>query len=301
MDRYLEHLAFEKRSSAHTVAAYRRDLGQFMDFLGRRGGLPEVATPVQVRSWMMERMEQGDSARTVNRKLSALRGFYRFARTIGACEKDPTALTDPPKTARRLPEFLEQAPMARLLTGGGAADQPIEPVYALVIALFYGTGMRLAELLGLSLADVDLRRSTVRVLGKRNKERLIPLSESLVQALQTYLEQRSQLAPTTEKLLVGEHGLPLARRTVQRRVAAYLAQVTSQGKRSPHVLRHTFATHMLNNGADLNAVKELLGHAGLAATQVYTHNTVARLKQVHAQAHPRGGGARPKGGPPEHP
>lgn len=288
VERYLDHLAFEKRSSAHTVAAYRRDLAQFVAFVQAQGvSGPESATPLLVRAWMMGLVEQGITARTVNRKLSALRGYYRFMRTTGAGPHDPTALIDPPKTAKRLPEFLEEEGMARLL--GTEAWPEGEEVYRLVVDLLYGTGMRLAELLGLRVDDVDLRRATVRVLGKRNKERIIPLADTLVDALRRYLDHRATLAPATDQLLVGPQGRGLTRRSVQRRVAAYLGTVTSQRKRSPHVLRHTFATHMLNNGADLNAVKELLGHAGLAATQVYTHNTVARLIQVHAQAHPRGG------------
>ncbi|MDX9749877.1 MAG: tyrosine-type recombinase/integrase [Flavobacteriales bacterium] len=292
VERYLEHLAFEKRSSAHTVAAYRRDLVQFGRFLREHGVAgPEEAGTVHVRSWMMGLLEQGRTARTVNRKLSALRGYYRFARSIGHLVQDPTAAIDPPKTAKRLPAFMGQEGMDRLLDPAAWPGSGDDAVYRLVLELLYGTGMRLAELLGLRAADVDLRRATVRVLGKRNKERIIPLGDGLVEALRAHLARRPEQGVATEALLVDGRGRPLARRTVQRKVAAYLGAVTTQGKRSPHVLRHTFATHMLNNGADLNAVKELLGHAGLAATQVYTHNTVARLKQVHAQAHPRGGGA----------
>ncbi len=293
LDRYLDHLTYEKRYSPNTVAAYRRDLLQFQEAIKVRGIMePEAATDKAVRTWMMQLMEQGLGARTVNRKLSALRGFFRFARLTGTIATEPTALIDPPKTPKRLPEFVETGRMDRLF------DEPTWPegyrgvLHRLVLELLYGTGMRLAELIGATVGDADLGAGTLRVLGKRNKERIIPLGLSLTQLLQEYIDARSALfgepaAPSP--LLVGEKGKQLGRRSVQRLVVHYLGAVTSQRKKSPHVLRHTFATHMLNNGADLNAVKELLGHASLAATQVYTHNTVEKLRKVHAQAHPRGG------------
>ncbi len=294
VERFLEHLAFEKRSSAHTVAAYRRDLEQFALFMDQALGLkaPEEATDKVVRAWMMHLMEGSTGPRSVNRKLSALRAFFRFSRTVGAVKTDPTELIDPPKTPKRLPEYVEEGRMEALFRGitwpegfEGQRDR-------VMLELLYGTGMRLAELLGLTPADVDLRRRTLRVVGKRNKERILPLSDLLADQLGAFLRERAALesAPgSTAGLLVDRTGEPLPRRTVQRLVTHYLGTVTPQRKRSPHVLRHTFATHLLNNGADLNAVKELLGHAGLAATQVYTHNTVEKLKKTHQQAHPRGG------------
>jgi integrase/recombinase XerC len=293
LDRFLDHLTHEKRCSVHTVAAYRRDLEQFEAFLRSVGGREgaEHATDKVIRMWMMDRMGAGTGARSVNRKLSALRAFYRFARTVGAVEQDPTDLIDPPKTPKRLPEFVEEQRMDRLFEAmrwpdgfEGARDRCI-------MELFYGTGMRLAELLGLGEGDLDLEARTLRVLGKRNKERILPLSEGVMGALETYRRERSALGPVggSRALFLTEKGEPMNRRSVQRLVERYLGTVTTQHKRSPHVLRHTFATHMLEHGADLNAVKELLGHAGLAATQVYTHNTVEKLRKVHAQAHPRGG------------
>lgn len=294
VERFLEHLAYEKRCSAHTVLAYKRDLEQFGAFLTTFGGLPpERATDKMVRTWMMQLMEQGTGPRSVNRKLSALRGFYRFARMTGTITVEPTALIDPPKTPKRLPEFVEEVRMDRLFSEFAWPEGIKGRTHRLVMELLYGTGMRLAELLGLKLGDVDLQRATLRVLGKRNKERILPLGDQLVDLLGAYLVDRAALpggSPTNAALLVDDRGEPLARRTVQRLVVYYLSGVTTQHKRSPHVLRHTFATHMLEHGADLNAVKELLGHAGLAATQVYTHNTVDKLRKVHAQAHPRGGG-----------
>ncbi len=292
-ERYLDHLKFEKRCSDHTVAAYGRDLEQFSEFLMTLDiDQPEMATDRAVRAWLMQLMERGMGARSVNRKLSSLRGFFRFARMTGSVVSEPTALIEPPKNPKRLPEFVEEFRMERLFEEMIWPDGFKGRSERLVMELLYGTGMRLAELMGLRVSDVDLASGTVRVLGKRNKERLLPMADQLIDLIRSYLTERTLLfgAPSgSGPLLVGVTGQPLARRSVQRLVTHYLSGVTSQEKRSPHVLRHTFATHMLENGADLNAVKELLGHAGLAATQIYTHNTVEKLRKVHAQAHPRGG------------
>lgn len=290
VDRFLEHLAYEKRCSPHTLAAYRRDLEQFAAHLSAQGadGL-DTAQGGDVREWVMQRMHGGAGARTVGRQLSALRAYYRFARTTGAVEGDPTALVEPPKAPKRLPTFVPEGRMAPLFDPAGPAVQ-LRPEERLVLELLYGTGIRLAELLGLTRAAVDLQKGTIRVLGKRNKERIVPLPDGTIEAIRAYLAQRPATDPDVP-LLLGPTGEPLARRSVQRLVQRVLATVTTLEKRSPHVLRHTYATHLLDHGADLNAVKELLGHANLAATQVYTHNTVEKLRQVHAQAHPRGGGA----------
>lgn len=288
LDRYLEYLAYEKRASAHTVAAYRADLHLLTEHVQQEGiASLEQADGDLVRYWVMARMEAGESPRTVNRRLSAVRGFFRFARQVGAVATDPTALIDPPKTAKRLPEFVEEGRMERLLTN--KAEDPSKEMDLLVLELLYGTGMRLAELIGLKVGDLDAGQGTLRLFGKRSKERIVPIPPSLVERLRAHIAGRSEGIGMDAPLLVGPRGKPLARRSVQRLVQQYLGTVTSQRKRSPHVLRHTFATHMLDRGADLNAVKELLGHAGLVATQVYTHNTADKLKKVHAQAHPRGG------------
>lgn len=293
VDRFLDHLAYEKRCSVHTVDAYRRDLQQFNDFLGEFGLTePEAATDKLVRGFMMRLIEQGTAPRSVNRKLSALRGFFRFARLTGSATSDPTALIDPSRTSKRLPEFVEEKRMDRLLDEVQWPEGYTGKLHQLVLELLYGTGMRLAELLGLSPIDIDLPARSIKVLGKRNKERIIPLSDRLVHLLSAYATDRATIANSDQgPLLIDARGEPLSRRSVQRLVSYYLGQVTTQHKRSPHVLRHSFATHMLEHGADLNAVKEILGHAGLAATQVYTHNTVDKLRKVHAQAHPRGGKA----------
>lgn len=291
LDRFIDHLTYEQRSSPHTVLAYRRDLQQLSAFLKARKGKeePEWADERVLRAWMMALLEGGASPRTVNRKLSSIRTFFRFARRTGHAGPDPTALLEPPKTPKRLPEFVSEQAMVLLFEGDEAALTFKGLTHRTVLELLYGTGMRLAELLGLEPQDIDLPARTLRVLGKRNKERILPLSDRLVTVLRAYLEARKAVASVVGVLLVDELGKPLSRRSVQRTVERYLSRVTTQQKRSPHVLRHTFATHLLDNGADLNAVKELLGHASLAATQVYTHNTVEKLRNAHKKAHPRGG------------
>ncbi|MCB0769399.1 MAG: tyrosine-type recombinase/integrase [Flavobacteriales bacterium] len=293
LERFVDHLKYEKRYSPHTVDAYRRDLKQFRDHLMAAGvERPEHASDKAVRLWMMTLMESGVGARTVNRKLSALRGFFRFGRMVGEVSAEPTALIDPPKTPKRLPEFVEEKGMHRLLDEFEWPDGERGACHRLIMELLYHTGMRLAELLGLRVGDVDLHQGTLRVMGKRQKERILPIGPDLVGSIRARSEARSLTGSSPDPeapLVVDEKGNAFPRRTVQRLVTHYLSGVTTQNKRSPHVLRHSFATHMLEHGADLNAVKELLGHANLAATQVYTHNTVEKLRKVHAKAHPRGG------------
>ncbi len=291
INRYLEHLAHERRSSPHTVAAYKADLDLFMAYLGESGiAQLELADGQHLRYWVMARMEAGESARTVNRRLSAVRGFYRFARQVGAVTEAPTDLIDAPKTAKRLPEFVEEGRMAKIFASGASSDEPKQELELLVLELLYGTGMRLAELIALKVGDFDGRSGTLRLLGKRNKERIVPIHPGLADRVRRHIAQRpSRTAAMDKPMLLQPNGKPLSRSGVQRLVRQRLEQATTQQKRSPHVLRHTFATHMLDHGADLNAVKEILGHAGLAATQVYTHNTAEKLKKAHAQAHPRGG------------
>jgi integrase/recombinase XerC len=296
-DPFIEYLSFEKRFSPHTVVSYQADLVQFRDFLAVKydGINPQEANFQLVRSWIANLMDEGVSARSVNRKITALRTYYRFLLREGEIRVNPMLKIQGPKTSKRLPVFVEQRQIDNLLDSSSFEDNEEDPyegrLVRLVVELFYGTGMRLAELINLLEKDADLARGTVKVLGKRNKERIIPLTAPLIASIREFLAEKARLAlppgPGHEFLFQKKNGKKLSREFVYRKVNYYLSQVTTIDKKSPHVLRHTFATHMLNNGADLNAIKELLGHANLSATQVYTHNTVEKLKAIYHKAHPR--------------
>lgn len=289
LDEFLKYLRLEKRYSPHTLKAYQTDLNQFQSYLleSYDVGLPQ-AKHQMLRSCLAQMLDLGIAPRTVNRKITALKTFYKYLLKEGTLKEDPTFKIIPAKASKRLPVFVEQEQMVKLLD-----ELPFEEGFnglrdKLVIELFYATGIRLAELINLKLKNVNFEEKTIKVLGKRNKERLIPLTSELIEKVDNYLMQRSKLPITDSSyLLLTQKGKKLYPSLVYKQVNYYLSQVTSLDKTSPHVLRHTFATHMLNNGADLNAIKELLGHANLSATQVYTHNTIDKLKRVYNQAHPR--------------
>jgi len=290
-DTFLDHLRFEKRYSVHTIASYEHDLAQFQQFLESETGEAADISSIsyqQVRAWVAGLVEAKNSARTINRKLSALKSFYKFLQKQGVVEINPMQKIVGPKTPKRLPEFVDEQHMHKLFT-----DIAFEEGFAgqrdrLLLDLLYQTGMRRSELTGLRETDVDLNNLTIRVLGKRNKERLIPVSYGLKRNLELYLSVKKERKFASGMLLVTDKGAQITGQFVYTKVKKYLAQITSIHKKSPHVLRHTFATHMLNHGADINAVKDLLGHANLSATQVYTHNTIDKLKKSYKQAHPRG-------------
>lgn len=291
---FLQYLQYEKRYSTHTLAAYRRDLDQLVTFLAEQSGSPALteATSSHIRQWLVDLLNKGIGARSINRKLSSCKTFYRFAEKKGAITTNPMAKVTAPKVKKRLPEYIDQKPMAYLLEAMSENTSFAGIRNRLVIELLYSTGMRRAELIGLHADDIDFSASTIRVLGKGNKERLIPFGPDLHRSLTRYLAIRQQHMDTIGsagdgRLLITEKGQALYPRLVYTIVQKALSLVTTQDKRSPHVLRHSFATHMLNAGADLNAIKELLGHASLAATQVYTHNEIEVLKEVYKQAHPR--------------
>jgi integrase/recombinase XerC len=234
-------------------------------------------------------MQDGLTPRSVNRKITALRTYFRFLQRSGRISVNPTLKIQGPKASKRLTTFVEEKSMTKLLDET-IIDELEQSEYdaklvQLIIELLYGTGMRLAELIGLELNDVDTQRQLLKVTGKRNKQRIIPIPNELNDLLIVFCSNRPQT--DSQSLLVSEHGKSVTRNFVYRKVKQYLSLVTTIDKKSPHVLRHTFATHMLNNGADLNAIKELLGHANLSATQVYTHNTVEKLKHIYSKAHPR--------------
>lgn len=288
---FINYLKFEKRYSAHTIQAYEADLLSFFDFIDvEMGGmvLREISPPV-IRSWLASLKEGGLSSRSVNRKISSLRSFYKYELRSGAVEQSPMTAITSPKASKRLPVFVEQKDMAVLLDEIRFPDTWEGWTDRLILAIFYHTGMRLAELMNLREGQVDGSKRVLKVLGKGNKERVIPVSPVLVEGIQVYMrKKRAELeAPDKEYLLVTGKGRRLYPKYMYRSVRKYLAQVTTIEKKSPHVLRHTFATHLMNEGAELNSVKELLGHSSLASTQVYTHNTIEKLKDVYKKAHPK--------------
>lgn len=287
---FIDYIKFEKRYSQHTIQAYLRDLDQFTIFLNEQYDISDVsiATHQHIRSWLVYLIESGISTRSVLRKLSTLKSFYKYLVRQNKIEHNPTLVVISPKIPSRNPEFIDEGQMNDLFERISFDDNFTGNRDRLILEVFYGTGMRLSELIELKEADISFSNHTLKVLGKRNKERLIPFTNKMKEQLSTYLGMKKQLGFESEgRLFVTEKGDKLYPRLVYRIVNKYLTQVTTLSKKSPHILRHTFATHMLNRGADLNAVKEFLGHANLAATQVYTHNTVEKLKEAYKQAHPR--------------
>ncbi len=291
-DAFLTYLRTEKRFSVHTVDAYRRDLGDLTSFLRLSY---EVHTPAQVtrtmiRTWVAELMSAGFKETTVHRRLSAASAWFRFLQKEGQIAQNPARGVPRPKLPKRLPTFIEERSAEAFYQFPVSDDES----YAahrdvLMIQLFYETGMRLSELIGLRDRDIDQSGRQLRVTGKRNKTRLIPVSPDMLQKLDRLAALRNSHFTDTQEdsFFVTGKGKKMTRSFVYPRIKKYLSAVTTQRKRSPHVLRHTFATHMLNRGAELNVIKEMLGHSSLAATQVYTHLGVEKLKSIHGKAHPR--------------
>jgi integrase/recombinase XerC len=288
---FADYLTFEKRYSGHTIKSYRDDLDAFAVYVGEQFGGMELRaiTAAIVRSWLASLKDAGLSSRSVNRKISSLRSFYKYLLRVGVVELSPMGAIIGPKAGKRLPVFVEEQDMVVLFEEVCFPDDWEGLTDRLLLALLYHTGMRLSEVVGLKERLVDSGNRTIKVLGKGNKERVIPVDVLLVRMVEKYKEKKGQLGAGVDRevLLVGKQGKKLYPKYVYRVVRAYLAQVTTIGKKSPHVLRHTFATHLMNAGAELNSVKELLGHASLAATQVYTHNTIEKLKDVYKRAHPK--------------
>ena len=288
--RFIHYLQFEKRFSQLTVTAYNNDLQQFLIFLA----LPEsellTVTHLQVRNWMLTLMDDGNEAKTVNRKISSLRTFYRFLQRNELIKSNPMTQVRSPKVPKRLPVVITEQKMDTLLDGGFEFSADFPGLRdRLIIELLYGTGMRLAELVGLKDEDVDSYGQQVKVLGKRNKQRIIPVHSSLAKLIAEYKIQKinQNFDNKGSALIVTDTGRDIYSKFVYRTVRRVLSAVSTHDKRSPHILRHSFATSLLNRGADLNAIKELLGHSSLAATQVYTHNSVEKLKSIYKQAHPK--------------
>lgn len=288
---FLDYLKFEKRYSFHTIASYHSDLVFFFDFMLAQyetADIKEVQAPM-IRGWLASMKEQGHSAKSINRRISALKSFYRFLQRKGFITATPTAMIVSPKVSKRLPVYVEVKDMNTLFSHIEFPDSWTGRLERLVFAMFYATGMRLSELTAMKEMQVDVSKQQLKVLGKGNKERIIPMAPDLKMLLTAYLRDKKDTFcdNANEFLLVNEKGSALYPRYVQTVVKKYLQMVTTIEKKSPHVLRHSFATHLMNNGAELNAVKELLGHSSLAATQIYTHNTIEKLKDIHAKAHPK--------------
>lgn len=290
IEQFLQYIQYEKNSSSCTVLSYRKDLTAFAQFVADHFPATDVvrADTDCVRLWLMSQREAGLSAATINRRLSALRTFYKYLLRHNIVTSDPTLRIVAAKTPKKIPTFFREKEMDKLLSVSENLSNFEACRDETIIETFYQTGIRLAELIGIKDTDIDFDRNTIRIFGKRRKERIIPFGNGLKQKITQYIVARDkEVERTTPYLYVLRSGRQMYPQAVYRIVKAAMSQVSTQGKRSPHVLRHTFATAMLNNGADINAVKELLGHASLAATQIYTHTTFEQLQKIYGQAHPR--------------
>ncbi len=289
LNTFLSYLQFEKRYSVHTITAYSNDLIQFFDFIESQYDtfVLEQVSGTMVRTWLASLKEAELTGKSLNRKISSLKSFFKFQIQTGVLIKSPMDTVTSPKISKRLPAFVTENDIEQLLLNLSFAEGWKGFTEKMVIQLFYATGMRLSELIQCKQNNVDLSKKQIKVLGKGHKERILPISTALAEELKKYIQQKPAESQGVPNLFVTEKGKPLQPRAVYTFVKFYLSQVTTLQKKSPHVLRHSFATHLMNNGADLNAVKELLGHSSLAATQVYTHNTIEKLKEVFAKAHPK--------------
>ncbi len=291
VENFLKYLEFEKRYSKHTLAAYQKDLDQLYEFLSSTF---EISDPVDVlhphlRSWVVQLVDKGISPKSINRKIATLKSYFKFLMGREFISKNPAGRLKPLKTEKNLPTFVKESEMTNLLTNLEFSEDFTGQRDKLVIELFYSTGIRLAELINIKISDINFFDKSVKVLGKRNKERIIPLHSEVLRLTKNYLLIMKETFPekTSDHLILTDNGDPVYPVFIYRLIKKYLGLVTTLTKKSPHVLRHTFATHMLDKGADLNAVKDLLGHTSLAATQVYTHNSLEKLKTAFDQAHPK--------------
>jgi integrase/recombinase XerC len=288
--KFVEYLQYEKRDSKHTLIAYENDLMQFLHFKIRQCNAPalaEIQAPF-IKTGLAFLKEQGIESKSINRKISTLKSFFRFLQKLGCIQQSPMVTIVAPKAKKQLPVFVEEAKMNALLQMPIDATNWEERTYFLVLQLFNHTGMRLSELIYLTEKQIDAANYQLKVLGKGNKERIIPIHHQLLQQIMDYIhDKHQQFGTEIEQVFVTHKNKPLQPRQVYEQIKKRLGLVTTLKIKSPHVLRHSFATHLLNNGADLNAVKELLGHSSLAATQVYTHTTFEKLMEIYKKAHPK--------------
>lgn len=287
LQEFIDYIHIQKRYSSHTVLAYRNDLEQMQSFFSDTYGMvdsPSGISPMMIRSWIVNLMENGMDNRSVNRKISCLKSYFKWLIKENRISSNPMSKILSPKNSKRLPAFIEEEKMNLLFDEIKFDDSHKGNLARLVMELFYLTGIRVSELVNLEKKDVDFSLHSLRIKGKGNKIRQIPIPVYLENRLMDWINQNN----ITAYLFVNAKGKKLQARDIYSLVTASLSLVTTQSKKSPHVLRHSFATHLLNHGADLNAIKELLGHASLAATQVYTHNSIDKLRSIHKRAHPRG-------------
>ena len=288
IDKFLDHLKFEKRYSKHTIRSYSNDLSKFDAYLNDfyDGVKFNSIESIHVRSYMVFLLENKLAKSSVARKISAVKSLFKFFLKQQMVSSSPVNLIETPKLEKRLPSFLKEDEIINLLKVIEFDDTFFGLRDKLLITLFYQTGIWLSEIIG--LINHSIRTEEIKVVGKRNKERIIPLSNTTLLLIQEYKRIKDIEFPNSSFFFITDKGNKMYEKFVYRKVNYYLSIVSSKHKKSPHILRHTFATHMLNNGADLNAIKELLGHENLSATQVYTHNTFQKLKSIHEQSHPRG-------------
>lgn len=289
---FLAYLKFQKRYSRHTLVAYENDLTGFFNFLELQYAgieLPEIKA-IFIRSWLAAMKEKNEAgAKTLNRKISSLKSFFKFLMKKGVIDITPMDAVATPKLPKRVPHFVDEKDMSRLFDPIRFANDWMGKTEKLILVILYQTGIRKSELINLQEGHIDWGNHTIKVLGKGNKERIIPVSAGLTESMKNYSKEKKEIFESLPhpNLLVGKKGLPLDPKQVYIIVRKYLTQITTIEKKSPHILRHSFATHIANNGAPLQAVKELLGHSSLAATQVYTHTSIEKLKDVHKNAHPK--------------
>ena len=289
---FFQYLETEKRCSPHTLKAYKTDLAQFFGFISSQYQVKEISgiKLTMIRSWIVSMMDKGISSRSINRKISSLKSLYRFFIREGVVKENPIIKIIPPKSAQNLPVFVDKKGMDMLFDKVEFEKGFVGSRDRLILEMFYFTGVRLSELIEMTDASVDLSQQQIKVLGKRNKERIIPINKVFMLSIRDYIELRNKEVGRSGPisfLFITENKNKMYKKLVYRIVNSYLGKVSTLNKKSPHVLRHTFATHMLNNGANLNTIKEFLGHSNLAATQIYTHNTIDKLKLIYEQAHPR--------------
>ena len=288
---FLDYLKYQKRYSRHTVISYENDLNSFSAFTLAQFGMGELneIKPAFIRTWLASLKESGISSKTINRKISALKSFFKFNLKQGLISQSPMDTIISPKASKKLPQFVDKEDINTLFTHVEFAEDWNGRTEKLILQILHNTGIRKSELISLQQRHIDVVNNAIKVLGKGSKERIIPVSKEFTDILQKYISDKmlNPVISKTDLLIVNEKGNKLDPKYVYNVAKKYLSLVTTIEKKGPHIFRHSFATHLTNNGADLNAVKELLGHSSLAATQVYTHNSIEKLKNIYTSAHPK--------------